>query len=123
MKNNQLEQLLTELTPQEAATVEGGAVFTLHSIDAINPTVQNDPRVRFGGTPMYLKSNMLAGDFATIEKDVLFDSPTPLRLFDWDFPNGLAGDDLLGEITINPENKINNGRFEAGGYALTYSVA
>lgn len=123
MKNNQLEQLLTELTPQEAATVEGGAVFTLHSIYAQNPTAYNDPRVKFAGITLFKEMNMDKGEFkGELKKSKEFNSPSPLQVWDINPPEG-ANDILLGSgKLIDNTQSVEQATYTAGGYQLTYSV-
>jgi hypothetical protein len=119
MKNHQLEQLLTQLTPQQAANLEGGAIFLLESIRAISP-VRNDPRIVFGGQDLFSMNNLDAPNSATIYSTAEFFTPTDLKLYDMEPPDGLAGDVLLGQRTILVENA--DGYATLGGYRIYYQV-
>ncbi|MBD2449672.1 hypothetical protein H6G76_21375 [Nostoc sp. FACHB-152] len=124
MKNHQLEQLLTELTSQQAATVEGGARFTLLSVDAVNPGPENDPRVQFAGITLFSRENMTAGQTAVVNRSRVFSSKSLLRLLDMDDPAGLAGDDLLGERQIStlPTPGSSVAWANVNGYTIRYRV-
>jgi hypothetical protein len=122
MKNNQLEQLLTELTPQEAAIVEGGRFFVLTAIKAKNPTADNnDPRIMFNDQYLFSQDNLNAPKTVYYTTTVEFFSEGVLELWQMNPPAGEAGDLKLGERKI-PAEKLKSGRATLGGYEIYYKV-
>jgi hypothetical protein len=119
MKNQQLEQLLTELTLQQTATVEGGAIFALRFC-SLRSEEPNDPRLRINGQTILSQENMAPGCITINVSRVVFNSPLTLQIWEMNPPPGLAGDVLLGQRTIPVENA--DGYATLGGYRLYYQV-
>lgn len=127
MKDNQQEQLFTELTSEEAAVIEGGAELRLYSIEAIKTGMDS-----FGSDDVYLKVNgskewgttkMSAGDTKYISKNrIVGDGKTTIDLFDDDpWPRR---DDLIATIKVGKTNgyktvTLKNSKSE---YRLTYAI-
>lgn len=124
MKNQQLEQLLTELTPQQAANLEGGGRFTLFSVVAVNPDSDNDSRVQLAGITLFSRENMTEVQTEAVNTNRVFSIPSLLQLYDIDPPLGLAGDDLLGQRTISTRSTLGfsvDGR-NVNGYTIRNRV-
>jgi hypothetical protein len=106
MKNQQLEQLLTELTPQQAANLEGGGRFTLFSVVAVNPDPDNDSRVQLAGITLFSRENMIEVQTEAVNRSRVFSIPSLVELYDIDPRPELAGDDLLGQRTISTRSTL-----------------
>jgi hypothetical protein len=132
MKDNQHEQLFTELTPQEAAVIEGGKRIFLQRIKCIrsraddgliNGPNTDDVKITLGGDSVWGPRSMDDGheiDLHEIGKT--FNGSIRVRLSDHDPADP---DDFLGQFTAN---NITNGwktvPLEGSGskYELTYKV-
>ncbi|WP_414586691.1 hypothetical protein [Scytonema sp. PCC 10023] len=101
------EQLFTELTPEEGAVIEGGAILLLHKAIAlrassdITPGVNGDDVViKVNGEKIFgTKKNVQTGDTFDIEKFYSFNGTASVNFFDAD----VAGnpDDHLGGFNVN----------------------
>ncbi len=99
-----IEQLFTELTPEEGAVIEGGVTFELLGIDVIKRKKQNDLYVNFNGTRMFgIKNNVKTGYDDETNNPVSFDYRGRLEI--WDADRGIfsSKDDRLGSWSISNE--------------------
>ena len=106
MKDNQVEQMFTVLTPQEASVIEGGAYVRVNRIKAITASSDgsDDPtdevKIHVGGTNIWGSYSMVSGMTRNVGRGRRFDNPTLIEIFDDDtWPNP---DDSAGSISINP---------------------
>lgn len=131
MKDNQHEQLFTELTPEEAAVIEGGKkTLTLHKIKCVKANMDtpaslnsDDVYIKIGDLKVWGTNSMDDGhiiDFNNIAMD--FDGSINVSL--WDDDPGF--DDHIATRSVS---SITNGwkslAFEnpnGSSYRLTYKV-
>ncbi len=129
------EQLFTELTPEQAAVVEGGA-FKLYigSIEALktgaDPVGNDEPYLVLNGKRVWTGS-MSTGDPAVNFKNNLsveFDQIATVSLYEDDGNHWYNRNDFIGSFDVNP-SQLNLGtvyskELSGGGskYKLTYAV-
>lgn len=127
MKDEQHEQLFTELTPEQASVIEGGKTLRLYSIKAnkagADPVGNDEPYIIFKGNKVW-SGSMGTGDFRAINKGGLtFQGTETISLYDDDAsPNR---DDLIKSFLINsPTGKPTSIILEGSGssYTLNYEV-
>lgn len=104
--NNQMiaTELFTELTPEEAAVLEGGLSLYIDKIEAIrtNSDVvgKDDTYIKVNGNKIWGGKkgvSMNAGQTKGVEKSVSFDRSATIDLFDRD----PGDDDFIGAFTVN----------------------
>ncbi len=126
MKDNQHEQLFTELTPAEAAIIEGGKRIVLHSVDCIKADADgwlnsDDLFIKLGGESVWGPNSIDDGLSAKLN-DVgrKFDKSIKVELRDSD----PGRDDALGSFTASKVGKNQTQTLEGSGskYKLHYSV-
>ena len=118
-------ELFTDLTQEQSATVEGGAVFTLHSVFAANAKKQDDLYIKFEGEKIFGTRDMDSRDFVRVEKSDFFYGKSFLSFYDKD--KGIFNsDDYLGGQWIS-DSPISNGQARVTGkgydYIVNYSVS
>ncbi|MBD2449673.1 hypothetical protein H6G76_21385 [Nostoc sp. FACHB-152] len=122
--NNQLEQLLTELTPQQAATLEGGFFLLVDGFLAINAGADNDsgddPYITLNGQSLAGAGDVGTGQYVAVNLGLEVGNFAKVDLFDDDdFFNG--GDDYLGGFTV-PGAIYGQGVTRVSGGGSTYDV-
>lgn len=117
-------ELFTELTPEEAAVLEGGLSLTIDSIEAIwtnsDAVGRDDTYIKVNGNKIWGGKkgvSMRAGDTKSVNQSVSFDGSTTIDLFDRD----PGKDDFIGGFTVN---KVTGGTAVAtvGGDSSIYRV-
>jgi hypothetical protein len=101
------ELLFSELTPEEGAVIEGGAILLLHKATALKassdilPGVNGDDVViKIDGNKIFgTKKNVKTGDTFSIDKFYQFNGTASIDFFDADPPGN--PDDYLGGFTVN----------------------
>lgn len=124
MKDNQHEELFTELTPAEAAVVEGGVRVVIDRIQAIkagaDPVGADDTYITVNGDKIWGNYSMTTGQTAFVGKSYTAPgSSAQVRLFDADpWPNR---DDQMGGFTaVNTRGVLTPVRVSGSG--STYDV-
>jgi hypothetical protein len=124
MKDNQHEQLFSELTPAEAAVVEGGVRVVIDRIQALragaDPVGADDTYITVNGVKIWGDYSMTTGQTRFVGKSYTAPgSSAQVRLFDDDpWPND---DDLIGGFTaVNTNGVLKPIRVSGGG--STYDV-
>ncbi|MBW4626646.1 MAG: hypothetical protein KME49_14380 [Brasilonema octagenarum HA4186-MV1] len=131
MKDNQHEQLVTELTPEQGAVIEGGAWLYLYKATAIKAGADfgwsngDDVYARINGDKTSTTNDVDTGETANFFQWKQFSGTASINLFDSD--GGLAGDDdSLGGFTVGttPTNGSKTKRISGSGsiYDVTYAV-
>ena len=134
LTNNQNEQLFTDLTPEEAALIEGGAVF-LSYIQALKLTKdekdkRDEPYLLVNGRKIWeAKGGMKVGDIRKVGKFAfdprMFGGIPNIQLWEND-GTGRCSDDFIGQLRVTKPTP--RGRrvatFTGSGakYRLFYSV-
>jgi hypothetical protein len=109
MKDNQHEQLFSELTPAEAAVIEGGLRLTIDRIQAIragaDPVGADDTYIKVNGTKIWGDYSMTTGQTRSVNRGYTASgSSAQVQLFDADpWPNG---DDRVGHFTAVNTNGV-----------------
>ena len=127
MKDFQHEQLFTELTPAEAAIIEGGKRITLHKVECIKANADAGPNsddlfIKLGGERVWGPNSIddgLSANLNNIGRD--FGSSIRVEFRDQDTGNP---DDYLGSITASKVGRNQTSILEGSGskYKLFYSV-
>ncbi|MBD2449670.1 hypothetical protein H6G76_21365 [Nostoc sp. FACHB-152] len=124
--NNQLEQLLTELTPEQAATLEGGLFLLVDGFQAINAGADT-----FNGDDTYITVNgqrlagaydgVSTGQFIAVNRGLGVSDFANVDLFDEDDGFLSGSDDYLGGFTVTG---VTNGQAvtRVSGGGSTYDV-
>ena len=124
MKDFQHEQLFTELTPGQAAVIEGGKTLRLYSIRCIeagaDPVGPDEAYLTFGGKRIW-SSSMDDGSYKPINKSYTFEGTSILSLYDDDVSDS---DDPIGSVGITGRTGFISTTFEGSGskYTLNYEV-
>ena len=125
MQDNQHEQLFTELTPTEAAVIEGGKTLRLYKIEAIEANAdtfgKDEAYLNFDGKKIWSRS-MGTGSSAEIDLSLNFTGTATLNLYDDD----KTGDDFIdGFVANKPTGGKKVAKLSGSGskYQLTYSVS
>lgn len=125
MQDNQHEQLFTELTPVEAAVIEGGKTLRLYSIEAIKASAdtvgKDEAYLNFNGKKIWSRS-MGTGNSAPIDLSLNFYGKATLNLYDED----PGQDDPMGGIVVDkPTGGQRVATLSGSGskYQLKYSVS
>lgn len=121
------EQLFTELTPEQADVIEGGATYYLHlsSIECITETPglgSDEAYLTVNGQRVW-GSDMDTGDYATINRGLEFQDLATISLYEDDSP--WSSPDHMGTFTVaGPTNGLRVHDLEGSGarYRLTYRV-
>ena len=122
------EQLFTELTPAEAALIEGGSVLELHALGAIkagadSPSSDGDDiYILVNGQDIGFSKHMKTGQKAEIDKFVNFSGFAVIELFDKD---SHSSDDKIGSFTITGGALAGDTQYLSGSnseYLLAYRV-
>jgi hypothetical protein len=117
MKDNQHEQLFSELTPAEAAVVEGGLRLTIDRIQAIKANADfigpDDTYITVNGTRLWGEHSMSTGQIRNVNRS--FTGPGSslnVQLFDADPGN----DDRLGGFNaVNTNGALRRARVSGSG--------
>ena len=119
MKDNQHEQLFTELTAAEAAVVEGGLRLTINRIQAIKAGADvvgaDDTYITVNGRKIWGDYSMTTGQTRSVNRSLTTQgSSSRVELFDDDpWPNR---DDSLGGFTaVNTNNRLIRQRTRGSG--------
>ncbi|WP_414585562.1 hypothetical protein [Scytonema sp. PCC 10023] len=119
MKDNQHEQLFTELTAAEAAVVEGGVTVRIDRIQAIKAGADvigaDDTYITVNGGKIWGDYSMTTGQTRLVNRSVTTrGSSTRVELFDDDpWPNR---DDSLGGFTaVNTNGQLSRARVSGSG--------
>ena len=127
MQDNQHEQLFTELTPVEAAVIEGGKTFYLYSIEAIKAGADkggdDDAYLNIGGKKVWSKKMGTGSTSSDLTISESIGKDATISLFDADpWPNR---DDLIDSFVVNSTTKKTTKTLEGSGskYKLTYSIS
>jgi hypothetical protein len=123
MKDNQHEELFTELTPAEAAVIGGGLNLTIHRIHAIKAgadrTSNDDTYIKVNGQRIGGEYSMSSGGSRLLELNrSIPGSSARVELFDADWPDG---DDSLGGFTARNTNGVLD-RVRVSGSGSIYDV-
>ena len=125
MKDFQDEQLFTELTPEQAAVIEGGKTLRLYSITCLkagaDPAGNDEAYLKLGDQKIW-SSSMGTGDYLAINKSYGFEGAPNLSLYDDDAsPNR---DDLIDSVGVNGGTGFLSRQFEGSGskYQVNYQV-
>ncbi|MEB3179934.1 MAG: hypothetical protein VKL59_12985 [Nostocaceae cyanobacterium] len=125
------EQLFTELTPEEASVVEGGARLILYNATAIKadadfgPSNGDDVYIKVNGNKIFGTVNDVdTGETVNINRVISFNGTARVNFFDNDpWPND---DDSLGGFTVGstPTGGTRTARIRGSGsvYDVTYRV-
>jgi len=132
MNNQMIEtQLFTELTPEEAAFIEGGLSLNIERITAIRTGADT-----VGRDDVYINANgnkiwggkkgvgMRAGDSKSVNATFEFDGSATIDLFDRD----PGRDDFLGSFTVNSVTNgtstatVSTGLGSVSEYKVFYTV-
>jgi preprotein translocase subunit YajC len=128
MQDNQHEQLFTELTPVEAAVIEGGIRLTINRIQAIKAGADtigaDDTYITANGSKIWGDYSMTTGQTRSVNRSLTTSgSSTRVELFDDDpWPNR---DDSLGGFTaVNTNGRLRRERVNGSGstYDVYYSA-
>ena len=122
MKDNQHEQLFSELTPAEAAVVEGGLRLTIDRIQAIKAGAdflnRDDTYITVNGTKIWGEQNMSTGQIRNVNRSFTGSgSSLRVELFDADPGN----DDRLGGFNAVNTRGVER-RVRVSGSGSTYDV-
>ncbi len=114
------EQLFTELTPEEGAVVEGGAVLHLVRLLPNSPSPgQNDPAILVGTSTVYSQFNVNDPvNLSGISRS--YTGNTTLSI--WDQDPGANNDDLLTFRIIGQQSTNGLAALSSGEYTLTYRI-
>lgn len=123
MKDNQHEQLFSELTPAEAAVVEGGLRLTIQRIQAIKAGADSlsndDTYITVNGTKIWGDYGMNSGQTRLVNRSrTTPGSSARVQLFDADWPDS---DDSMGGFTAGNTNGALT-RARVSGSGSTYDV-
>ena len=124
MKDNQHEQLFSELTPAEAAVVEGGFRVVIDRIQAIragaDPVGADDTYITANGRKIWGEYSMTTGQTRNVNQGYTGPgSSAQVQLFDADpWPNR---DDQMGGFTASNTNGALR-RVRVNGSGSTYDV-
>jgi preprotein translocase subunit YajC len=123
MKDNQHEQLFTELTPAEAAVVEGGLRLTIDRIQAIKAGADSlsndDTYITVNGTKIWGNYGMNSGQTRLVDQSrTIRGSSARVELFDADWPDS---DDSMGGFTAGNTNGRQL-RARVSGSGSTYDI-
>lgn len=126
MKDNQNEQLFSELTPAEAAVIEGGIGLYIDRIQAIktgaDPGNPDDTYITVNGTKIWGNYSMTTGQSRDVNKTITRNgSSARVELFDDD----RNADDGLGGFTArNTNGVLTRARVSGGGsiYDVYYTA-
>ena len=126
------EQLFTELTPEQAAVIEGGLSLYIDKIEAIRTGAdalgRDDVYINANGNKIWggkKGERMRAGDTKSVETSFSFDGSATIDLFDRD----PGKDDFLGSFTVNSVTNgttaatVSLGQLSASEYKVFYTVA
>jgi hypothetical protein len=123
MKDNQNEQLFTELTPAEAAVIEGGLRLVIDRIQAINAGADSlsadDTYITVNGTKIWGEFSMNTGQTRSVNRTrTVPGSWARVALFDADWPDS---DDRLGAFDARNTNGVLT-RAQVNGSGSIYDV-
>jgi len=117
MKDNQNEQLFSELTPAEAAVVEGGLRLTIERIQAIRADADtigpDDTYITVNGRKIWGDFSMTTGQSRAVNRTLTPSGPSArVELFDADPGN----DDRLGGFNaVNTRGVLTRERVSGSG--------
>ena len=123
MKDNQHEQLFSELTPAEAAVVEGGLRLTIERIQAIRADADtigpDDTYITVNGRKIWGDFSMTTGQSRAVNRTLTPSGPSArVALFDADWPDS---DDRLGAFDARNTNGVLT-RAQVNGSGSIYDV-
>ena len=116
------EQLFTELTPEQAAVVEGGLFIHIERLDAIKAGAdtlsKDDTYIKINGEKIWGKESFRTGQKRDVNRGLSVDSSfARVTLFDQDF----GDDDYLGGFTAYNTSGSER-RAQVSGSGSTYDV-
>lgn len=128
MKDNQHEQLFSELTPAEAAVVEGGLRLTIERIKCIENGADilgpDDTFMTLDGKRFWGAYSMVEGQTRNVNKSYTNSvKAVNVKLFDGD---PIGGDDELGGfLAFNTNGALRSKRVSGGGseYEVFYRAS
>ncbi len=114
MKDNQNNQLFTELTDEQSAVVEGGARLYIDTIFAVTARKQDDLYIRFNRDKIFGTKDIDSQETLNVKKGYTFFHNAGLELWDEDW----GSDDRLYSkwITTEPTNGYQNLEVKGDGY-------
>lgn len=121
------EQLLTELTPEQAAIIEGGAFLIVDGLQAIKAGAdgflsgKDDTYLTVNGRQLGGEIGFTTGQYSTVNLGTGFENSARVELFDAD--SGLNGkDDNLGGFTVTGVPTTGQVITRVSGSGSTYDV-
>lgn len=121
------EQLLTELTPEQAAVIEGGAFLIVDALQAITagadgfPSGNDDTYITVNGQRLGGEIGFTTGQRSDIGLGAAFGNSARVELFDAD--SGFNGkDDNLGGFTVTGGPTVGQAITRVSGSGSTYDV-
>lgn len=115
------EQLLTELTVEQASIVEGGKTLIIHGIEAAHAGADigsaDDTYIKVDSRKIWGENSMSNGSYKTVNYAKDFTYAASIALFDEDWGN----DDYMGGFTVS---NLTNGQAvrQVSGSGSTYNV-
>ena len=113
------EQLFTDLTPEQASVVKGGATLQVRYLFANNPP-QNDPVIMMGRGTVFSKYNIANNSTTRIFKNISCSGNITLSI--WDQDPGSNNDDLIAYVNVDCQTATGVKYLRGGGYTLSYRV-
>ncbi len=113
----QVQNLFTELTSEQAATVEGGFFLLIDQIHCLKADAdllgKDDTYIKINGTKIWGKTKMGSGDTKTVNRGLEVGNTGRVRLFDDDlWPNN---DEYLGGFNVySSTNGVQKTAFTTG---------
>lgn len=118
------EQLLTDLTAEQSAIVEGGKTLIIHDIYAVKAGADyksaDDTYIKVNGKKIWGENSMLTGTYRNVNIGFEFSDYASVSLFDEDWGN----DDLLGNFVASTPVQGDSKTVSGSGstYKIRYSV-
>lgn len=118
------EQLLTDLTAEQSAIVEGGKTLQIHDIYAVKAGADtgsaDDTYIKIGSKKVWGENSMKTGTYRNVNISQDFSDYASVSLFDEDWGN----DDFLGNFVVSApvQGKIATVSGSGSTYEVHYSV-
>lgn len=114
------EQLLTDLTAEQSAIVEGGKTLTIHDIYAVKACADyksaDDTYIKINNKKVWGENSMLTGTYRNVNVSQNFSDYASVSLFDEDWGN----DDLLGNFVAS--DPVQGAYATVSGSGSTYKI-
>lgn len=130
LKNENLKdldkQLVTELTPEEAATIEGGYFLYLNSLECFEETPgwgSDEISIRVNGKQVAYHGDMDSGEFFNINLAKQYTNPVTVSIYEED--GWWSDDDYIGSVYISGATQPSTYKDLFGSnshYRMTYQV-